>query len=304
MSAEQLSVLTTGIDTTERYGPAAATMWRVLGIARRHAYVMLRSPHRLFDVIVWPVVDVLLFGSIGVFAASRATSGAAQFALYLLVGVILWHVIYQAQIAVATGFLEETWSRSVLNLIATPMREWEYVLGVALFGLVKLVIAVGAVTLIVWGAFAFDVSVIGFGMIPVAALLLVVGWSIALFVIGLVLRFGAGAEAFAWGILFVVMPLSGAFYPVEALPSVLHPLAHAATDDIRLRGRPQSRRWGAVSLGSVRHRRRGYRGARRDRSGVRDLDAAHLPPPRLRHPVLVSRAGGEHDARQDPTIMV
>ena len=98
----------------------------------------MRSPHRLFDVIVWPVVDVLLFGSIGVFAASRATSGAAQFALYLLVGVILWHVIYQAQIAVATGFLEETWSRSVLNLIATPMREWEYVLGVALFGLVKL----------------------------------------------------------------------------------------------------------------------------------------------------------------------
>jgi ABC-2 type transport system permease protein len=223
-SSEPLS-LTTSVDTTERYGPAAATTWRVFGIARRHAYVMLRSPHRLFDVIVWPVVDVLLFGSIGVFAASQATSGAAQFALYLLVGVILWHVIYQAQIAVATGFLEETWSRSVLNLIATPMREWEYVLGVALFGLVKLVIAVGGVTLIVWGAFAFNVSVIGFGMIPVAALLLVVGWSIALFVIGLVLRFGAGAEAFAWGILFVVMPLSGAFYPIEALPAPLHPVA-------------------------------------------------------------------------------
>ena len=223
-SSEPLSI-TTSVDTTERYGPVAATTWRVLGIARRHAYVMLRSPHRLFDVIVWPVVDVLLFGSIGVFAASRATTGAAQIALYLLVGVILWHIIYQAQIAVATGFLEETWSRSVLNLIATPMREWEYVLGVALFGLVKLVIAVGGVTLIVWGAFAFNVSVISLGMIPVAALLLVVGWSIALFVIGLVLRFGAGAEAFAWGILFVVMPLSGAFYPVEALPSVLHPVA-------------------------------------------------------------------------------
>jgi ABC-2 type transport system permease protein len=215
------------LDTTQRYTPAVASLWRVFGIARRHAYVLLRSPHRLFDVIVWPVVDVLLFGSIGVFAASRATNGAAQFALYLLVGVILWHVIYQAQIAVATGFLEETWSRSVLNLIATPMREWEYVLGVALFGLVKLVLAVAGVTLIVWAAFAFNVSVIGFGMIPVAALLLIVGWAIALFVIGLVLRFGSGAEAFAWGILFVVMPLSGAFYPVQALPSMLQPVAHA-----------------------------------------------------------------------------
>ena len=45
--------------------------------------------------------------------------------------------------------------------------------------------------------------------------------------IGLVLRFGSGAEAFAWGILFVVMPLSGAFYPVQALPSMLQPVAHA-----------------------------------------------------------------------------
>jgi ABC-2 type transport system permease protein len=214
------------IDTTARYSPAAATLWRILGVARRHAYVMQRSPHRTFDVLVWPVVDVLLFGSIGVFASSRATNGAAQFALYLLVGVILWHVVYQAQIAVATGFLEETWSRSVLNLLVTPMREWEYVLGVALFGLVKLVVAVGGVTLIVWAAFAFQIRSIGPGMIPVAALLLVVGWSIALFVIGLVLRFGAGAEAFAWGILFVIMPLSGAFYPVEALPVVVRPVAH------------------------------------------------------------------------------
>ena len=50
---------------------------------------------------------------------------------------------------------------------------------------------------------------------------------IALFVIGLVLRFGSGAEALAWGILFAIMPLSGVFYPVRALPAVLRPLALA-----------------------------------------------------------------------------
>jgi ABC-2 type transport system permease protein len=54
-----------------------------------------------------------------------------------------------------------------------------------------------------------------------------VGWTISLFVIGVVLRFGSGAEALAWGVMFVVMPLSGIFYPVEALPSVLQPIALA-----------------------------------------------------------------------------
>jgi ABC-2 type transport system permease protein len=200
---------------------------RIFAISQRHAYVLKRSPHRLFDIVIWPAVDVVLFGSIGIFAASRATGNARQVALYLLVGVVLWHVVYQAQIAVATGFLEETWSRTVLNLMVTPMREWEYIAGVALFGLVKLVAGVGVVALIAWLAYAFDVTSIGLGLIPIAALLLATGWAIAMFVVGLVLRFGSGAEALAWGILFVVMPLSGVFYPVSALPAGLRPVGEA-----------------------------------------------------------------------------
>ena len=72
-----------------------------------------------------------------------------------------------------------------------------------------------------------DSTTVGIGLIPVAAVLLVVGWVIALFVIALVLRFGTGAEALAWGILFVVMPLSGVFYPIAALPWLLRPVAEA-----------------------------------------------------------------------------
>jgi ABC-2 type transport system permease protein len=198
---------------------------RVRAVARRHAYVLLRSPHRLFDVVLWPLVDVLLFGSLGVFI-SRGNSGAIAFG-YLLSGIVLWHVVYQSQIALSTGFLEETWSRNLLNLMVTPLREVEYAGGVVLFGMVKLVMGVGVVALTALGFYAFNVSHLGVGLIPIIAILLVVGWVIALFVIGLVLRFGTGAEALAWGILFVVMPLSGVFYPVAALPWFLRPIAQA-----------------------------------------------------------------------------
>jgi ABC-2 type transport system permease protein len=212
--------------TETTFGPAAASFWRVMAIAKRHWYVMRRSPHRLFDVVMWPAVDVVLFGSIGLFA-NRTAGPGSQVALFLLTGVVLWHVVYQAQIALATGMLEETWSRSILNLIATPMREWEYVAGIAVFSLVKLVAALGGVAFVAWLFYAFNITSLGFGLLPVAILLLFIGWSIALFVMGLVLRFGSGAEALAWGILFVVMPLSGVFYPVDALPAVLHPIAVA-----------------------------------------------------------------------------
>ncbi|HMK62004.1 MAG TPA: ABC transporter permease [Acidimicrobiales bacterium] len=204
----------------------AKVVQRVLAIARRHAYVLARSPHRLFDVTLWPLVDVLLFGSLGVFVSHHRGAGSIAFA-YLLSGIVLWHVVYQSQIALSTGLLEETWSRNMLNLMVTPLSELEYALGVVLFGLVKLVIGVGVAAATAAGFYAFDVTTLGFDILPFAAVLLLVGWVIALFVIGIVLRFGSGAEALAWGVLFMVMPLSGVFYPTKALPAFLQPLAVA-----------------------------------------------------------------------------
>lgn len=210
-----------------RLAPGRATIGRIRAVARRHAFVMLRSPHRLFDVTIWPLVDALLFGSIAYFYAGRGgPGGLAQTGVaYLLAGIVLWHVVYQAQISLATGFLEETWSRQVLSMSVTPMREWEFVAGVAAFGLIKLVLGVGVVAVAAATFYSFNAASLGLAIVPLMLLLLIAGWSVALFVIGLVLRFGNGAEAFAWGILFVVMPLSGVFYPVAALPAVLRPIS-------------------------------------------------------------------------------
>lgn len=217
----------TGATRRLRGGAAPGSIGRIRAIARRHAYVLLRSPHRLFDVTIWPLVDVLLFGSLGVFVSHGGSSSGRLAFGYLLSGIILWHVVYQSQIALSTGLLEETWSRNMLNLMVTPMTEVEYAAGVALFGMVKLAMGVGVVGVAAYGFFAFNATNLGPGLIPIVAVLLVVGWVIALFVIALVLRFGSGAEALAWGILFAVMPLSGVFYPLSALPAVLRPVAYA-----------------------------------------------------------------------------
>jgi ABC-2 type transport system permease protein len=211
----------------DRVSPELAPWLRIWAVARRHAYVLVRSPHRLFDVTVWPIVDTVLFGSLGVFFVRQGgPSTAAQAGVaYLLSGIVLWHVVYQAQIAVSTGFMEETWSRNLLSLMVTPLKELELVAGIALFGLAKLVMGVGVVALAAFALYAFDVTNLGLGLIPVMAILLLGGWAIALLVVGLMLRFGNGAEALAWGIMFVVMPLGGVFYPVEALPGFVRPIS-------------------------------------------------------------------------------
>ena len=90
----------------------------------------------------------------------------------------------------------------------------------------------------------------------VSAVLLVVGWVIALFVIGVVLRYGSGAEALAWGVMFLVLPLSGVFYPVDALPDPIQPIAQAlptthAFNAMRLLLDGQGLDWGEIGIAAV-----------------------------------------------------
>ena len=52
-------------------------------------------------------------------------------------------------------------------------------------------------------------------------------WAIGIFVSGLILRNGMGAENLAWSIMFLFMPLTCVYYPVTTLPVWLQPVAWA-----------------------------------------------------------------------------
>ncbi|GAC1375277.1 MAG: hypothetical protein NVSMB4_03340 [Acidimicrobiales bacterium] len=205
--------------------PRAASWLRIGAVTRRHAYVLQRAPQRWFDVVFWPLVDTILFGALGV-QLSRASGGGHLAINALLAGIILFHVVFQSEISVATGFMEETWSRNLLNILVTPVREVEYVAGIVLFGLLKMVIALVTLSIVALGLFAFHITDLGWSLIPLAAVLLFVGWSVGLIVIGLILRVGQGAEILAWGLIAMVMPLSGTFFPVSALPGMFQPVAN------------------------------------------------------------------------------
>jgi ABC-2 type transport system permease protein len=57
--------------------------------------------------------------------------------------------------------------------------------------------------------------------------LMIMGWWVALGVVSLILRHGAGAEALAWSVLFAITPFAAVFYPVSVLPQVMQAIAWA-----------------------------------------------------------------------------
>jgi ABC-2 type transport system permease protein len=197
---------------------------RIKTVVRRQLYVLYRNPARYFDILVWPLFDVLLFGSLGAFVAQQDEASRAA-TPYLLAGIMLFHVVFQSQVSVATGFMEETWSRNLLNLMTTPLTEGEYAAGLALYAGLKTVLAMAAISLTALAFFGFGLGEIGWSLVPIVGVLLMVGWAVALFNIGLMLRFGQSAEIFTWGTNFLLLAVSGVFNPVSALPGALQPIA-------------------------------------------------------------------------------
>jgi ABC-2 type transport system permease protein len=209
-----------------RLDAAASFSWlRVRTIVRRLSYVVVRAPDRWFLILVFPFLDVILFGSIGRFVSQQG-GAARSSAPYLLAGIMLNHFTFQTQISVATGFMEETWSRNVLNMMTTPLRELEYLVGIGLFSLGKLVVAMGTVSVAAFAFYHFGLAELGWGVLLVGLTLVLSGWALGLCMVGLLLRHGQSAEIFTWASSFLVLALSGVFNPIHALPGPFQPLAH------------------------------------------------------------------------------
>lgn len=197
---------------------------RVRTVVRRLFIVLWRNPARWFDIAVWPLFDVILFGSLGAFVAQENDASRAA-TPYLLAGIMLFHVLFQSQVGIATGFMEETWSRNLLNLMTTPLTEVEYAAGLALYSFLKSLLAMAALSGVAAAFYGFGLGEVGWALVPVVGVLLLVGYAVALFNIALMLRFGQAAEIFTWGLNFLLLALSGVFNPVEALPGVIQPVA-------------------------------------------------------------------------------
>lgn len=199
---------------------SAASRRRVLAMARRSIRAQSRNPGHWFLLVVLPVVDGLLFGSIGV------AFGEGDAPVQLLVtGILLFHLIWQLTLAGSLGLLEEVWTRNVMNLIATPLTEREFMTSLGLVGALRTVVSTLLIAAVGFGFYAVAPETAGWVLVPAAGLLLLFGWAVTMFVIGLTLQYGDSAEVFSWGTLVLLMPLSGIFYPVDALPVPLEQVA-------------------------------------------------------------------------------
>lgn len=199
---------------------------RIWGLVYRHLALYRRSWPRLLELAYWPVLQMCIWGFVSEFMV-RSSGWAAAASGVLIGAVLLWEVCLRSQMGFAISFLEEVWSRNLGNLFVTPIRPWELVVGLISMSVLRMAAGIIPAILLAWALYAFAITDMGFVVIAFFVLLMAMGWAVALAVTAMVLRYGAGAEALAWSVLFGLAPLSAVFYPVSILPAWLQPVALA-----------------------------------------------------------------------------
>ncbi len=199
-------------------------LYRVLTLTIRHLYLYKRSLPRLMEIFYWPFIDLLVWGFITLYLA-RYKEALPSFVSFLVGALILWDILFRSQQGISVSFLEDVWSRNLLNIFISPLKPSEYLMTLMLVSMMKLLAASAVLIILAWLIYSFNIFLIGLSLIPLMANLVIMGWAIGIITISLIMRFGQETEVLAWGLAFLFQPVSAVFYPVSVLPPFLQTIA-------------------------------------------------------------------------------
>lgn len=183
----------------------------ILAFAYRNLIFTKRNMFSFAEIIFWPAVSLFSVGLMGDFLQLEEMTLS-----FILTGAITSGVLQVTQLDVSYSLLYDVWSKSLKHTFLAPVREYEYLIGSWVIGIVRGSCVFVLLTLCARWIFAFHLP----PLIPLMVYLLglyfcalIIGMSVCC----LVLTFGQRVEVTAWSLAVLLMLLSGIYYPVNML---------------------------------------------------------------------------------------
>ena len=112
---------------------------RILSLMLRHFYLIKASLPRIVDLIYWPTVQIILWGFVSKFFTMHS-SYFNNTAGIILSAAILYDFLFRSSISYNMLFLEEIWSRNLINLFVSPIKINEIVIALTCTALLRTMI--------------------------------------------------------------------------------------------------------------------------------------------------------------------
>lgn len=197
---------------------------RIIGVLFQEYFITLRSMEIIMDILFFPAMTIVLFGFLSTYLSGASGSAVGH---TVLMGMLLWEIVFIAQYSVSVGSLWNIWSRNLSNMFITPLDIKEYISAHVISGCIKALLVF--VLTSVLSVFVFDFNIFNLGMLNLALFyinLMFFAVAIGLAILGLIFAYGTRIQAFAWGLIPIFQPLTAAVYPVSVLPSPLKEISY------------------------------------------------------------------------------
>lgn len=200
----------------------------IQALVTRQVLLFTRNPVRAFELFFWPIVQLLVWGFVTVFLQREVGGeGFPQFITFLIGAIILWDALFRSQQGVAISFLEDVWTRNLLNIFAAPIRMTEYLAATFAVGLLRVVVTATVLAVIALFAYSFNLFQFQWTLIAFYGNLMMFGWALGIISISMILRYGHAAESLAWAVPFMIQPFACVFYGIDVLPPFMQAIALA-----------------------------------------------------------------------------
>jgi ABC-type multidrug transport system permease subunit len=123
---------------------------QIKGVLYRNALWAYRSPFRLVDVFIWPLVmlfTLTLFISV--------IGGKAEYLSLIIFAIAGWRAIFFVTFETSAMFVEEHWHRALPDLLVSPISTLKLAMGGALTGIFKALAVVVIFTIVGYLVYGF-----------------------------------------------------------------------------------------------------------------------------------------------------
>ncbi len=223
----------------------------IQALVLRNLYLYSRTPVRLVELLFWPLVDLLVWGYLTVFLQKHTGDSFPYQITFLIGAVILWDIIFRAQQGVSLYFLEDVWSRNLLNVFSAPVTNLDYLLSTYTIGLIRASITSLVLSILAIVLYSFNVFDLSWSLVPFVFNLLVFGWSLGMISTALIVRWGPAAETLAWAVPFFIQPFAAVYYPVDSLPTAIQWVSHCIPCSYIFEGMREGLKSDSVSWGDL-----------------------------------------------------
>ena len=190
----------------------------VWAIVLRHIRLQRRDLNYVLASFYWPLLDIIIWGFLGSWIQQSQTTQFHNYEITALLGILLWQVVGRGSQIMLITLSEELWSQNIVNLFSLPLKTIDWIVSVILFYTIMMFSV--SFFCMAFISMIYDISMhqLFFTFLiffpPLFFSAIWIGFSCLQIIIALGKRSVELGFIFAW----FLLPLSGAYYPLEVLP--------------------------------------------------------------------------------------